>query len=55
MDGDCRSNSFFFLSFLQGGATPLYAACQRGHIDVVERLLAANAKVDLPKNVSERN
>lgn len=29
----------FFALFVQGGASPLFAACQNGHFEVVERLL----------------
>ena len=32
--------------YLQTGATPLYLACQEGHLPVVKRLIAAKAKVN---------
>ena len=38
--------------FTQGGATPLFIASQKGHLNVAEILIAAGAKVDLAKDVS---
>ena len=35
-------------------ATPLYAACQRGHTEVVTKLLAANADVSKADNWASR-
>ena len=36
---------------LQDGATPLYIACQNGHILVIEQLIAAKADVNIPREV----
>ena len=36
---------------LQYGATPLYIACQNGHLPVVEHLIAAKANVNTPDEV----
>ena len=36
---------------LQDGATPLYIACQEGHLPVVEQLIAAKVDVDCQKKV----
>ena len=38
--------------YLQDGATPLYIACQNGHLPVVERLIAAKADVNRQRKVS---
>ena len=38
-------------SYLQTGSTPLYIACQTGHIPVVERLIAAKADINHQKKV----
>ena len=38
--------------YSQGGASPLFMAAQNGHLDVVEKLIAKGAKVDLAKDVS---
>ena len=40
------------LHSLQNGATPLIAASQNGHKDIVEVLLNHGAEVDLPNKVS---
>jgi len=37
---------------MQNGTTPLFMAAQNGHLNVVEILIAAGAKVDLAKDVS---
>ena len=36
---------------LQDGATPLYIACQEGHLPVVKHLIAAKADVNCPREV----
>ena len=35
----------------QVGISPLYVACWKGHLDIVECLLGANADVNLQRNV----
>ena len=37
--------------YLQNGGTPLYIACQEGHLLIVERLIAAKADVNHQKKV----
>ncbi len=32
------------------GVSPLYIACQNGHIDVVKELVASGAQIDLHEN-----
>ena len=39
-------------SFIQDGWTPLFTTCQKGHLPVVERLIAAKADVNHQKTVS---
>ncbi len=36
---------------LQDGTTPLFIASQRGHLEVVDRLIAARADVEARKTV----
>ena len=36
---------------MQGGVTPLFIVCQKGHLPVVEQLIAAKADVNVPKEV----
>ena len=36
---------------LQDSATPLYLACQEGHLPVVQHLIGAKADVNTPKKV----
>ena len=35
----------------QNGFTPLHGAAQNGHVDVVDKLLAAGAVMDVPSKV----
>ena len=38
--------------YLQTGATALFVAAERGHLKVVEMLIAAKSQVDLQEEVS---
>ena len=40
------------LSYLQDGWTPLFSACEHGHLPVVEHLMGAKADVNYQKKVS---
>ena len=42
-----------FVSSTQSGATPLFAASQNNHIDVVKLLLTAGANPDLAREVRD--
>ena len=42
----------FSYCFLQDGASPLWIACQMGHLAIVQELLRAGAEVDAPREVN---
>ena len=43
-----------FKLFLKDGTTPLFIACEKGHIEVTQILLGGEANVDFPIDVSRR-
>ena len=44
----------FLTFFFKDGTTPLFIACEKGHIEVIQILLGGEANVDFPIDVSRR-
>ena len=47
----CPASSYDDIHVLQNGWSPLYAASEKGHLDVVKTLLEAGANINQANNV----